>query len=222
MRTILSQRQGHEPTAEEAAAELGRVVNSMQQWVADHGGSATTTAELLAQLDNRTRRSIGAFFDNLERHRRVQAQELARLRSQSLPEQLRDALLLFKAEQISLYAEGVRPDEADALLPLSPLDVGAFTERQRPQRGFLGKLGRWLPLTDDDRQALALVDAANSLEYRERLRERKWAQIRELLIARGKAAESVEELLSGPVNELEREADEVLATATGPEVPAPH
>jgi len=220
LRARLSQRQGHEPTAEEAALELSRVVKDMQQRIQDAGGSAATTADLLAQLDNRTRRCIEAFFDNLGRRQRLSQPELARLRSQSLPEQLRDALLLFKAEQINLYAEGARPDEADALLPLSPLDVAAFTERQRPVRGYFGKLGRWVPLTDGDRKFLA--DADNALEFKERLRELKSPQLRELFIAQGLAAERVEALLSGPVNELEREADEVLATAAGTEVPTPH
>ncbi len=219
LRAQLSQRQGREPTAEESATELARVVEMARQRALRQGVPAATTAELLEHLDSRTRRHIKAFLDNLDRRGRVSPQDLARLRALSPPEQQRVALLL-KAEQIHLYAEGVRPDEADALLPLPPLDSLERTDRWRRQRGFLGRLGRWVPLTDEDRSGLE--DATDSFEFRERLRERKDQPIRALLAERGVPSERIEALMAGPVNELEREADEVLAASGVADAPVPN
>ena len=210
LRGNLAQRQGHEPTLEEAAAELARIVGVTRKSVQRPDTAELSDAELLAQLEARTRRCLSQFLDNLEKHGRVTQQQLVRLRAQALPEQLRDALLLLKSEQINLYAEvGVHPDEADELMRLPPLDVAARTEHARHQRGFLGRLGTALPLSDDDRRSLAADDGVP--EFKERLRDLKSQQLRELLSAHGVASDRIDELLAGPVNELEREADDVLA-----------
>jgi hypothetical protein len=210
LRERFALRESREPTAEEAAAELARKVEVSRQRVIKLGATAATTEELLAQMDMRTLRCIAAFLDNLAKDGRLSQQELARLRAQSPPELMRDALLLLKAEQINLYAEGVRPDEADALLPMSPLDVASRAERQRRERGYLGPLGRLVPYTSEDRAAL--LDLSDPIEFRERLRDRKAAQIRALFISLGQSEERIDALLNGPVNELERTAVDVLGS----------
>ena len=210
VRGTLAQRQGHEASADETAAELVRLVDRARRAVARAPGAAELTdSEFMAQMELRTRRSVSAFLDRLAGRGDITPQQLARLRAQTLPEQLRDALLLLKSEQINLCTEAVPASEADELMRLSPLDVAARTDRLRQQRGFLGRLGIALPLSDDDRRSLAVEDGAP--EIRERLRDLKAEQLRALLSAKGVPADRIDALLSGPVNALEGEANDLLA-----------
>jgi len=210
LRGSLAQTQGHEPSADETAAELVRRVDLARRRLPRAAGAAEPSdAEFLAQMDTRTRRSVGAFLDRLATRGDITPQQLARLRAQTLPEQLRDALLLLKSEQINLCAEGVPAAEADELMRLSPLDVAARTDRLRQQRGWLGRLGTALPLSDDDRRSLAIEEGAP--EIRERLRDLKAEQLRALLSSKGVPADRIDALLSGPVNAIEGEANDLLA-----------
>jgi len=213
LNAALARRAGRAPDAEEAAAELRRVAAQARRFVAPAlaRDAAPADAELLAALEARTRRHVEAFLDNLERHGRLAPAERARLAARAPSEQLSDALLLLKAEQIELYAEGVPAAEANDLLPLSPLDVAERAERRRRQEGFLGRLGQALPLTDDERRTLG--DADGWREMLEHLRDLKAPQIRELLVARGVPPERIETLLVGPISELEREVNELLRSA---------
>ena len=210
VRGSLAQRQGHEASADETAAELARLVDVARRALPRAAGATEPTdGEFQTQMEMRTRRSVGAFLDRLARRGDITPQQLARLRAQTLPEQLRDALLLLKSEQINLCAEGVPAAEADELMRLSPLDVAARTDRLRQQRGFLGRLGTALPLSDDDRRSLALEEGAP--EIRERLRDLKGPELRALLSAKGVPADQIDDLLNGPVNALEGEANDLLA-----------
>lgn len=219
----LARRAGRAPDAEASAAELRRLTERTARALpAGAVGPGAPPAEVLAALELRTRRHVEAFLDNLGRRGRLDAARRAQLAALPPSAQLSEALLLFKAEQIELYAEGARAAEADELLPLSPLDVAARAEGRRRQEGFLGRLGQALPLSEAERATLA--DAEGWRELLERLRDLKAVQIRELLAVRGVPAERIETLLTGPISELEREVNQLLrqarAAAARPERPA--
>lgn len=217
----LEQRQGHEPTAEESVAELVHVVEGARQMLQRPGSPPPADPDLHLQMEQRTRRSVDAFLGNLAKRGNITQQELTKLRAEPLSELLRDAMLHLKAEQIGLYSEGVRPDEAASLLGLAPLDVVAKAERRRQQVGFLGLLGQAVPYSEADRTALEGLSTPQ--ERCEKLRDLKASQIRELLAAHGLSAERIDELLTGPVNELERAAQDVLKgkSVTRPAATAP-
>ncbi|HEX5009363.1 MAG TPA: hypothetical protein VFY71_03095 [Planctomycetota bacterium] len=210
VRGKLAQRQGHDATPDETAAELVRLVERARRAAPlPPGTPEPTDAEFLAQMENRTRRSVAAFLDRLARRGDITPQQLAHLRAQTLPEQLRDALLLLKSEQINLCSETVPAAEADELMRLPPLDVASRADRLRQQRGFLGRLGTAVPLTEDDRKSLATDDGEP--EIRERLRDLKGPDLRDLLSRKGVPSEQIDALLSGPVNALEGDLNDLLA-----------
>jgi hypothetical protein len=193
---------------------------SARQLVQRPGTPPPTDAEVCLQVETRTRRSIQIFLENLALHGHIGAPDAARMRSQPLVDQVRDSLLLLKAEEIGLYSEGARPDDADRLLPLAPLDVVAQADTRRQQVGFLGRLGQAVPLTEADRKALEGVTSPK--ERKERLRELEAPAIRALLAAHGMPPERIDELLTtAPINELERAAHDLLKpAATAPPAPA--
>ncbi len=216
----LQQRTGREPSAEDAAGELSLVVDRARRAAAVgrlEAGPAPTDANVRAALERKLIVHVTAFMNSLARRGDLDPQQLARLRSQPQSEQLRDALVRLKSEQINLYAEGVPAAEHDELLTLPPLDVAARAERRRLQQGFLGLLGQHLPLTDAERRTLGGAESWG--ELLEDLRDLKTPQIRALLVERGVAAERIETLLVGPICEMEREVHLLLrqrrAQATG-------
>jgi Protein of unknown function (DUF3106) len=210
VRGNLAQRQGHDPSAEELATELTRLVDIARRTLPRAPGAPELAdAELLAAMEARTRRSVSAFLDKLAARGEITQQELTRLRAQPLAEQLRDALLLLKSNQIRMSGSEARLGETDELRRLPPLDVAARIERVRQQHGFLGRLGQAVPLSDDDRRTLAADDSAP--DFGERLRDLKAPKVRELLASKGVPADRIDALLAGPVADLEREADTLLA-----------
>ena len=203
----LEQRQGRAPTADEKAAELARVVEGARQAL-DRAGALKPDVNFHEQMEKRTRRYVNRFLDNLSQRGDASADVVSRLRNAPLSEQIRDTLLLLQADQFGRYSEGLAPDDADKLLALGPFDFADNMERRRQQAGFLGRLGDEIKFTESER---AQLDAATTPgERQEKARELKAAEIRTLLAAHGLSAERIDELLSGPVNELEREADTLL------------
>jgi hypothetical protein len=206
----LEQRQGRPPTADERAAELTRVVGGVEQMLA-RTGPVDPEKSVTERLEFRTRRYIFKFLDNLGKRDGASPELVARLRDEPLSEQIRDTMLLLQADQLGRYSETLSPEEADKLLALSPWESAAKVERVRERAGFLGRLGSAISFTEAER---AQLDAAGTPgERQEKARELKATEIRELLAAHGVATARIDELLAGPVNELEREADRVLPSA---------
>lgn len=207
----LQLRNGHEASAEEAAGELARVVDRARQAAAVgrlQAGPDPTDADVCRALERELFRHVNAFMGSLARRGDLTSQELARLRDRPQSEQLHDALLRLKSEQLDMYAEGAPAAEHDELMALPPLDMAALAERRRLQDGFLGLLGRELPLSDAERRELRGAESWG--ELLEDLRDRKTPQIRELLASRGVPSERIDALLEGPICEMEREVHRLL------------
>jgi len=207
----LQQRTGLEPSAEEAAGELARVMDRARQGAVTGrlaAGPDPTDADVRAALERELFQHVDAFMNSLARRGDIEPRALVRWRARPQSEQLHDALLRLKSEQLDLYAEGAPAAAHDELMALPPLDMAALAERRRLQDGFLGLLGRELQLTDADRRELH--GAETWAELLEGLRDRKALQIRELLEARGAPAERVDELLKGPICEMERDVHRLL------------
>jgi hypothetical protein len=206
----LEVRHGRAPTADEKAAELVRVVENAKQLLA-RSGALAPDKPLAEQMEGRTKRYINLFLDNLGKHNELSPEFVAKLRAASLSEQIRDTLLLLQADQLARYSEDLPAAQADELLAMTPRELAASVDRRRQQDGFFGRLGRKLSFTESER---AQLDAATGPgERQEKARELKAAEIRGLLAGFGVAPERIEELMSGPVNELEREFDRLVAVA---------
>lgn len=212
--TSLEQRQGRAPTADENAAELARIVEGARQMLA-RAGATNPDVNFHDQMEGRTRRYINHFLDNLSRRGDVLPEVVAKLRAEPLSEQIRDTMLLLQADQFGRFSESLPAEDANKLLTISPWEQAAKAERRRQQVGFLGRLGDAIKFTEAER---AQLDATAPGERQEQARELKAAEIRTLLAAHGVSAERIDALLSGPVNELEREADTLLKPR--PAVPA--
>jgi hypothetical protein len=202
----LEQRQGRPSTADEDAAELARMVEGARQLLASTG-PVIPDKPFEEQLEGRTRRYINRFLDNLSKRGDLSPDAVAKLRAKPLSEQIRDTMLLLQADQFGRYSESLPADESDKLLTLSPWEQLASADRRREQAGFLGRLGDAIKFTESER---AQLDTAAPGERQEQARELKAAEIRALLAAHGTPAAHIDELMSGPVNELEREAHDLL------------
>ena len=209
----LQQRSGRVPTADENAAELQSIVDGAEQAVARSGGTHPTT-NFKKQIEVLAHRHIEVFFDNLKKRGDMPAEDVLKLKSLPLSEQVREALTHLKADQLARYTEGLPAEDANKALALSPYELAAKSETVRDQKGFLGRLGDALDFNKEER---AQIDAcATTPERRETMLKLKEPRIRELLGQHGMTKEAIDALFNEAINELERDADQALGPPPAP------
>ena len=121
-------------------------------------GDVDDPAVLADLLRARTRSRVDAFLTNLQQAGRLDEAERETLDGLSWDVYLQRALELQKREEIYLYAEGgrqvERDDDAEPVEDLEPLDVLDLMREARRLRGFLGRAGEVLGLTEAEQQRL--------------------------------------------------------------------
>ena len=195
---------------EEVLAEFGRLAGLVRARLETEASGQVERFGLARAVQQRARRSIEAFLGNMVRRGRMTSQELDALKQLSYRELARESLLRLKAERIALWSEGPgvgSRDVADLRVREAADAVDNLAQRRR-QVGFLGRLGEQVPLTAEDQRALAAVPA---MDVDEALVERKRDEVVALLQRLGQPPERIEQLLSLPLNELERELHGLLA-----------
>ena len=195
---------------DEVLAELGRLAGLVRARLEAEGADQVDRFGLARVVQQRARRSIEAFLGHMVRRGRTTPQELDALRQLSFRELARESLLRLKAERIALWSEspGVGSRDVADLRVREAADAVDSLALRRRQVGFLGRLGQEVPLSPEDQQVLAAVPA---LDVEATLFARKRDQVVVLLQRLGQPPERIEQLLSLPLNELERELHGLLA-----------